>query len=62
MKFLEVIRIALIIIASLAVFFLALYNGSGHTIPLKTNLIFIIIALIASLLVLMINAIQKKAT
>ena len=61
MKFLEVIRIALIIIAALAVFFLALYNASGHTIPFKTNFIFIIIALVASLLVLMINSIQRKA-
>ena len=60
MKCLEIIRIALIFIAALAVFFFAIAHASGHNIPLKTDLILIIIAVVASLFVLMINSIQKK--
>jgi hypothetical protein len=60
MKYLEIIRIALIFIAALAVFLLGIANASGHNIPLKTDLIFISIAVVASFFVLRINSIQKK--
>jgi amino acid transporter len=50
MKYLEIIRVTLIVIAAVAILFLLIFNGSGHSIPLKTDLTFISVAVVALLL------------
>ncbi len=58
--FLFILKVIVIILFGITIFFFLLYHASGHDIPNSTNLFFLLMSITLIVLYILINYISKK--